>query len=274
MIQVKCKNFLITGILLSLFVIHYCSPVTDRQKNENNRTENQEDISKAVPELRLITLEWEPFTGPKLKNDGFIVEIALESFRSAGYTTIDVSFFPWSRCLEMGKKGDIDAVVAAWHNEERAKDFYYSEPLIVNLKMFFKRKNSAVISTYSTLRDLEPYTIGIVRGYTYSEEFDSADYLKKDESDDVKMMFRKFFHERTDIVAASYYPALYVLEHELRLFKDDVEKIEPPLKKDPLYVIFPKENKNSRRLRDDFNKGLKILKENGRFQDILNKHNF
>lgn len=260
---------------LSITLVTGCK-AKKKDQDQTDRENKTEDIleTREKTSVNLVTLEWEPFIGTKLKDDGFITKIVEESFRAAGYRDIQIDFYPWKRCMEMGKKGEVDGVIGAWFNEERAEQFYFSESMVTNKKMFFKLKESAVVSEYNSLKDLSNYRIGIIRGYTYSEEFDTADYLVKDEANDIKMLFKKLVGDRVDIVVASYYPTLYILEHELALFKPDVEVITPPLKEDPLYVIFPKQRENSSRIRDDFNKGLEIIQNSGKFDAILEEHGF
>ncbi|MCG8568881.1 MAG: transporter substrate-binding domain-containing protein [Spirochaetes bacterium] len=261
---------------LILFVLLFSCNKKDKSTNQSTKTEETiiKETKTVKQELYLITLEWEPFIGTKLKNDGFIIEIVEKSFFAVGYQTIKIEYFPWKRCMEMGKNNMTDAIIGAWYNEERAKIYHYSEPMITNKKMFFKLKENQVINHYTTLKDLSAYSIGVIRGFTYSQEFDNADYLNKDECVDVAMLFKKLVAGRVDLVIDEYYTTLYILQNDLATFKPDIEVISPPLKEDPLYVIFPKGRKNSKQLRDQFNEGLNILKKNGQFDKILLKHGF
>ena len=75
----------------------------------------------------------------------------------------------------MSEEGKADGLFPAYRNKEREEKYVFTEPYTSGLVGFFKLKGSKI--TYSTLKDLTPYRIGIVRGYANTPEFDAADYL-------------------------------------------------------------------------------------------------
>ncbi len=223
--------------------------------------------------VTLATLDWAPFLGKDMEDGGFVASVVRKALETQGVTA-NIRFYPWERCMALGKAGRIDGVIGAWYNEDRAASFHYSEPLLTNRKMLFSTTDSNVPTPYSSLRALSGYTIGITKGYTYTEEFDSASYLDKDPSPDLSTAFEKLFAQRNDIVVGAYYPALYIIDKDFPMFKQDVRVLKPALKEDPLYVIFPKALDSGASLRDTFNAGLAAIQENGTFDAILTKHGF
>lgn len=130
--------------------------------------------------------------------------------------------------MALGQAGRLDGVIGAWYNEERALDFFYSAPLLTNKKIFVTSSDSQVPRSWSDLRIYSPYKIGTLRGYTYSDEFDSADYLNRDPSPDMKAALQKLFAGRIDLVVGAYYPILYTIDNELPMFRDKLKVINPP----------------------------------------------
>ena len=59
-------------------------------------------------EIKLVTLEWEPYVGPNLKKQGFISELIRIALKKEGYT-LKLEFMPWARALEQAEKS-IDGV--------------------------------------------------------------------------------------------------------------------------------------------------------------------
>lgn len=57
--------------------------------------------------LTLATLDWEPYIGQKLKNQGYVAEIIRESFKRVGYT-VEIVFYPWVRAVNMAQNGTVD----------------------------------------------------------------------------------------------------------------------------------------------------------------------
>ena len=221
--------------------------------------------------IKLATLNWEPFLGENLESKGFVSEIVREAFAAIG-DEVEIEFYPWSRCMALGEAGQVHGVIGAWYNEERAEKFFYSEALLTNKKLFFTLNSSSVPAEYTTLEDLENYTIGIISGFTYSDNFDSADYLTKDKSPDLKTAFEKLFRGRIDIVVSTYYTSINTLENEFASQKDKISELSPALKEDPLYVIFSKNAANGENIRNRFNEGLSKIKEDGTFDSIMSRY--
>ena len=106
----------------------------------------------------------------------FFVEITREAFKRVGYD-ININWVPWKRAQELSFSGKYDALLGCYYTEERAKKLEYSAPVSSTEVVFFELKGRNI--TFSSLRDLSPYTIGVVRGYANTDEFDASDYLKK-----------------------------------------------------------------------------------------------
>lgn len=223
--------------------------------------------------VNLVTLNWAPFLGKDMQDGGFVAQVVRKAFASQGDDVV-IQFYPWGRCMALAEDGRVDGVIGAWYNDERATKFYYSEPLLTNRKIFFTTRDSNVPASFSSLNSLSAYTIGTVKGYTYTEDFDNADFLSTDASPDLKVCFEKLFAGRNDIVVGAYYPALYILENDFPMFRDEVKVLKPALKEDPLYVIFSQAVADGSDLRARFDAGLQAIKDDGTYDAILEEYGF
>lgn len=217
------------------------------------------------------TESYPPYYGPDLKNNGFISEITRAACEKVGYE-IEIKFMDWNRALEMAKRGKYDGVVGAYFNDERATFFEYPDAIASSEVIICGRKKDHI--KYTALEDLKPYKIGIIRGYVNSEEFDAASYLKKEPVEKTEVNIKKLLKGRVDLIVDSK----AVLQDLInKKFKDQAEKIvflEPPLQSNKFYTIFSKAVPGYEKKTEDFNKGLKMIQEDGTVKEIMKRHGF
>lgn len=221
--------------------------------------------------IKLASLDWEPYIGQKLKNQGYVAELVMAAFKKAGYD-VTIDYMPWARVVKLSEKGTYDGYFPEYYSDSLKEKFHVSDPMPGGPLGLFKRKGEAI--TYSKLEDLKPYKIGVVRGYINTAEFDAADYLKKDEANDDLQNFKKLLKKRIDLVVSDKFVGLYVVEQNIPESLKDIEFIDPPLETKDLYICISKQTPDALVKIKAFNKGLKTLKESGQVESILKKHGF
>lgn len=230
-------------------------------------------FSLSAQELKFSTLDWEPYIGQNLDGQGFVAEIVKTAFQRGGYHKIKLIFYPWARTIRVSQKGKVDGYLPEYYDQSIEEHHYFSEPFPGGPLVFFKLKSRSEIS-YNSLQDLKPYTIGVVRGYVNTKEFDDADFLKKEEVTYDLLNLKKLLAGRIDLIVIDKYVGLHLLNTKLPDKKQKIDIINPPLGINDLYVCFSKKNKNARKLRDAFNSGLKKIKNDGTLLRILKKRGF
>jgi len=224
-------------------------------------------------EIHLTSTNWEPYNGELLPNYGFTSEIISKAFERVGYN-VKFTFLPWNRAVEETKKGKYDGLFAAYYSEERAKIFDPSDPYISGPLVLCSRKGANI--KYKTLRDLSSYTIGVVRGYVNTPEFDKADYLKKDEVNNDLLNLKKLLKGRVDLILIDKYLALFYLKNTPSIdgALSSVEFLSPALEEKSLHIMFSKAVMNYEKKVKDFNRGLQEIKADGTVEKILIKYGF
>ena len=218
--------------------------------------------------LRIVTLDWEPYTGHTLSGGGFCSEIVTEVFKKAGYN-VKIDYIPWDKAIEETTKGKYDAAFPEYYSKDRIKDFKYSNFFTNSLLCFYERKGANI--KYKTIKDLAPYKIGVVKGYVNTEEFDKATYLKKIESDSDEENLRKLAKGELDLIVIDKLVARYLITSKMPGDASKLESVEPPLLIQPLFVIFPKKLAQSDKRIKDFNKALDDLNKTGGINAIMKK---
>ena len=225
---------------------------------------NEKDVSLAV-------LNWQPYVGEKLDNFGFGAEILIEAFERAGYKA-KLNFMPWARALKDTEAGKYDAVCFGYYSEKRARIYALSNPFAKSILGFYKQKDSDIF--YTNLQNLKPYRIGVVRSYVNTAEFDAADYLKKEEVNSEMLNLKKLLNKRVDLILIDKFVGQFLINTSFQKNKSDFEFIEPPLKIQPMYVMFSIKIKNYEHKLKDFNIGLKQIADDGTIIKIMAKHGF
>jgi polar amino acid transport system substrate-binding protein len=217
----------------------------------------------------LTTLSWEPYYGPELPDQGFVTELSRAAFSRMGYD-LEIRFLPWARALKMAESGGSDGVLGGYYSEERAQSLAFSEPLYSVEVVFAKLKHRDI--PYRSLEDLKPYSIGYTRGGVVNREFDAATFLRIEESVDQKNTLQRLLAGRIDLMMDARPVILHLLNGPFSGNADAVELLSPPVSMHPLYNAFSKKKSDYRELTAAFNEGLRLIKEDGTYRRILEKH--
>ena len=229
--------------------------------------------SRVCADDKIIVLahetSWPPHYGKDLKQGGYTVEIIKEALKRVGYE-LETVWLPWKRAQVEAARGDYDGLGASYYNEERANKFAYSDPIATTEVVFFKRTEDDI--KYSNLEDLKPYKIGTGFGYGYPEQFVKADYLKKIEAYELKTNITRLLHKRVDLIIGSRKAILFYLKQKYPDRINSLEILGNPLETLSLYVLFSKKKPDYKQKIEDFNRGLKMIKEDGTYQKIMKNH--
>ena len=157
------------------------------------------------------------------------------------------------------------------YNEERAEKFYFSEAILERTVNFFYLKDASF--KWQHIDDLGRYRIGVTRGYAYSEAF--SDYLNSNpenvhESNNDELSFKMLLKNRIDAFPIDVVTGLEILR--TRFAPDIIHRVAyhpQALDRGEGFVLFPKSREDAAELRDIFNKGLKVIRDNGTYDQIL-----
>lgn len=238
----------------------------------NNTPKN---ASAAAPALdRTITIatgEYPPWVGSSLPHDGYVNHIISEAFASQGLK-VEFVYLPWKRAFEETRQGKFDATSYWYGNAERREAMLFSDTVITNRVVFFQRENASKIQ-WKTFNDLAPYRMSITLGYTYSSAlYDAIDskllnpIIVSSDVQNLKLLMAK----RVDLFATDEMSGYYMAA-QLSIDPRKLAVIEPALIKPQGYLLAGKTNPDSQLIINTFNRGLRIIKANGKYQKILSR---
>jgi polar amino acid transport system substrate-binding protein len=228
-------------------------------------------VSPAKEVVRLTNGEWPPFTSKNLKQYGVYSHIVSEAFTVEG-VTVEYGFFPWKRSYMYVKHGGWDGSVTWARTPEKEQEVFFSNPVFLHTKVFFHLISSTF--DWNTIDDLHGLRIGATAEYTYGDEFDQGakngtlrvEYVTADIQN-----LRKLLAQRIQIFPSDIDVGYFLLNTNFS--PEDIALIThhaKPIQETGTCVIFTKVTpKKSQRLQELFNRGLKKLKANGRYEQML-----
>ncbi|WP_147822335.1 substrate-binding periplasmic protein [Salidesulfovibrio onnuriiensis] len=229
--------------------------------------------ARAVETVRLTCGEWPPLISKKFKYQGALPRIISEAFAQEGIE-VEFGFFPWKRALEMAREGVWDGSIAWYRTEDRDRDFYPSDPINYNRVAFFHLKGNGF--DWENVEDLTKYTIGVTLGYSYGPRFDAmvADgQIRVEPVVAEKFNIKKALQGRVDAALLNVELGYYLLRTEYAPGVADTLTTHPKflLASQAQHVLFSKRISNGPRLAEALNRGLKILRESGKYDQYLDE---
>ena len=221
---------------------------------------------QAAP-LKLASSTYYPHYAEDLPQQGAVTEVVRQAFLLQGIE-IDVDFMPFARAYRESQQANYVGLIAAWYDDQRAEDFYYSQPLYANHIVFFKRKSDAI--QYRNYADLakQRLRLALVQGYLQPEGLlDSQPNMISVAQDE--QAFQMLAKGRVDLVPADKLNGLYLLQQKLPAEIDKLDYMTPALEIRPMYLLLSKQDPRSELLMQQFNAGLTELRQSGQYQQIL-----
>lgn len=121
--------------------------------------------------IRLTSLEWPPYSGEGLRNQGASIAVARAAAEAMGHT-LEVRILPWARAVATAKDSNSGVVgyFPEYHSDEVAEAFLLSDSIGSGPLGFVEARGAPV--AWTGLGDLKDHTIGTVRDYVNTAEFD------------------------------------------------------------------------------------------------------
>lgn len=222
--------------------------------------------------VRITTGEWPPYTSEHMPFHGVASQIIAEAFAEIDVVA-EFEFFPWTRAMKIARDGRWDATSIWFDTEERREKFFFSDPIIIATNSFFFLKGSDF--DWHDFGDLAKFRIGGTFEYSYGREFDAAEakgvfQTQRSRSDEAGL--QNLLKGRIDV-----FPGERMVTYEqisATFSKEEAALIThhpKPISVQPLYLLFSKLVTGNEYKLELFNKGLKRLKESGRYDQIVSE---
>ena len=151
---------------------------------------------------------WPPYF-QEAPNTGKAQLILIDIFELSGFQ-LDIKLQPWNRALKSVRTMENDVILGAWRTGERERFLYFSEPYYWNEIVVLSRRESPI--QYSDHESLTGLTIGVQRGYRYSDDFEQLTNFKKYEVSSAEEGLEKLMKQRVDAILVDKNVLSYTLE--------------------------------------------------------------
>lgn len=191
--------------------------------------------------VHITTLEWPPFTGAKLPEQGAASEILRTALAVSGID-LQLEFLPWKRTIEVAQRNPDIAGYFPSYTFDIAPNFFASPWLAVSPLGIAYRHNAPI--DWTELEDLGRYRLGTVTGYGNTDQFDAAAMagrIKVETATDDLANIRKLAAGRIDGIVIDRSVLRYYLRSvpALAAERDRILFHPRPLADQPLVVGLP-----------------------------------
>ena len=220
--------------------------------------------------LHLAANEWEPYTGDKILNKGLSTDMVRTALERAGYE-VDVHIVPWTRALKGLEAGQYDGIIAIWHTNERTKTMAYSDPYMTNDVVLFKRTGYKI--SYKNLKDLNGLVVGTQRDYAYDEAFDQATNFTKKPAIELRTNIVRLSKGIIDLFPEDKFVVKHLLNTKYPEYFGKINFLDNPLSQRTLHMTISKGMVGYEKVIADFNRELAAMREEGLWDQLIEKHN-
>ena len=228
------------------------------------------DPAKADPIAIILTTgdDYPPFTSSELPRGGMATSLVLNAFERSGYVDKQVEWLPWKRGYELTKRGEYHATFPYVWSAERAESFYYSDPFFSSAHYAWSRQGEP--NTLVNEEDLHGKVYCNPLGYGEFDiirELKDRNLLRRETPSNMQQCIKMLLGERADFIIAVPSEVNNALL-EAGLSSEEVQQSGFPVAEIRHHVIVSRQLPRARKLIDDFNDGLKELRENGDYDSL------
>lgn len=232
----------------------------------------------AAREVVVSTFEYPPMMSASLPNDGVIGEIVHAAFREAGVTA-RFEYIPPKRIVEAHITGQDFACVVSPTNtikrmtEEQRQHVLAATPLTnILMSLVYYKPNQPKPVTFNGVEDLKAYAMTVIQGSNYTAKLREAGVAVEEVTLDSQI--RMLQGGRNDLTLMGYLSARNKI---MELFPQEVDNfviMDKKFSELPTTISFNKKHPDgaAEELHALFKKGLAVIRDNGAYRAILDKH--
>ncbi len=220
--------------------------------------------------FEIATGEWAPYVSENMTDGGPTAQIVAAAIEAAGHT-VTFKYMPWKRTEVLTQQGKIVATFP-WSMADSFKDItYQSTPLAHQRMVFFYLKDKFPGWDFKGFEELKKVKVGASQGYSYVDIFANAG-IKPVYVKDVKSSLKMMLHDRVDVVPESQLVGWQTIKDNYAADQSKIASSNTPLFEKPLFLMVSKSHPDGEELIKEFEKGFKIIRDNGTFKKLLDEY--
>ena len=185
---------------------------------------------------------------------------------------VKFEFQPWKRGEHTVVTGKAFATFPYLIRQQRTERFDFSDPVIYFFPKFFYMKEKFPNGfSWKSLQDFKPYKIGGIRGFWYENSF-QEEGLKVEYVTTDKQNIGKLILGRIDFTLIDELVGWNLIKETYPEQVTTFVVAQKPESTDAFRIMVSRKYPNSKELLNKFNEGLKTIKNNGIFHNILKQY--
>lgn len=177
---------------------------------------------------------------------------------------------PWPRALLLVEKGQLDLIPMFFKTSEREQRYHFIHPSYANEVIQLFSLKSSKIEFDGNLQQLEPYSIGIRREYSYGKAFDKASNLQKLPAVSEEVLLKLLQKGLVDLIISN--PMVFNKLITNLNVSEKIKAIKPYISKTPVFVALTKKRADSLEIKMALENIIKQLISTPYYQTLLNKY--
>ena len=228
----------------------------------------------AKEKIHISIGEYPPAFSEYVQHLGYGSHVVTEAYKLVDIEIV-YKFRPWKRAYKEAAAGKYEATCCYMDSGQERKEFHFANP-VSNLESVYLFHLKSFDFDWNTIEDLKGLNLSLERSFKLGPEFEKAAkeglfdvfYVNKDEQS-LKMLLKK----RVQLVPLLPLSTHTLLRNNFPQGTEDLVTYHPkPLLQTPAYILFTRKEEYTKRslhLIRLFNKGLKLLKESGKYDQIF-----
>lgn len=228
--------------------------------------------AQAAAPFAIITGEYAPYSGEKLYKGGMTTQIVDAVFKEMK-KDIHIEFVPWKRALNMVHNNPLSASYP-WSKggKGREDDLHFSDPIHEFRISYYVRKDSGI-------KKVDDFTNKkLCRPTGWNNSYYQKTIKEKNMTLETPVTFdsclKLFQYKRVDILGMDSMIGSHILKNELKSGEYIAVAATDIPQEITLHLVMSKKSLFAKEYMEKFNHGLKIIKENGTYQKIINNSSF
>lgn len=228
-------------------------------------------LASAAPVQLVTGDDYAPFTDRELPQGGMLTELVQQALLQAGHQP-KLSWLPWKRGYQATLRGQFDATFPYLKTAEREADYLFSAPLYEITQRLFSRVDDALEP--DKLEQLAGRRICVPLGWQPAprvSELLAAGKLLVHQPQDLTACARLIDMGRDDFFIADS----LLGERAINLSGVSHQRFHISRKavgSHTLHFLVPRKRADAQQLLDEFDGGLRRLRDSGEYQRILDAH--
>lgn len=239
--------FLLAGLLLMLFQLH----------------------AQAL-RVAISAEDYPPFYYQQADRlSGFSVEVMQAVALQLGLT-LHWQRLPWNRVVQHVASGKADVITVLYKTENRTSQFYYSAQSYLRDPIVLLCAQPCPLQFDGNLASLAQQPVAAVRGFSYGDLLDAAEFSKVALVESDPMLFKMLSNRRVQLGIASLLTARH--SAELQQAADKVKVLQPPLDFVDIYFAFSRQSAITPEFVAKFDQALQRYKSSAAYTALLQRY--